>query len=381
MTDQMENAARAFDVAMGRTSAPARRAEPAGEGGAPEPIFENMGELLDGPDQGGGDSLPSPLKSKREKVAIEPDPEDDEDEIDPEEDEENEDEDEDDDEGLTEDEIAAKKKAAEEDDDPEEAKLMNTEFEVLVDGEPKTVKLKEALDGYIRTETFHQRLNQLAEVKKAITTEAQAVVNDRAAARTKFKEAEDILTEIMPPEPDWDKEFTKDGVAANALRKQYDAFKDKVKEIREKRETTEREEAEASVRRTTEFAQSEYPKFVAKAGWKTTDDQVRDTKSMRKTALAAGFSEDEIAAVYDSRLLQVLLKASKYDRMMASRPKAVQKGGKQQVSLGAGRTTPSRTAPKGIQAAQSRLSKSGSLDDAANVFDQILSQSRKTRNR
>lgn len=378
MSDAMENAARAFDQSMGR--APARPSvERSDASGAPEPIFENMGELLDGPAQGGGDDEPA---LKPEKKVRQPDPDEDEDDEgldDNVDDEGDEDQDEDEDDDLTDEEKAAKK-AAEEDEDPEEAKLMNTEFEVMVDGEPKTVKLKEALDGYIRTETFHQRLNQLAEVKTAITTEAQAVVADRETVQKKLKEAEDILAEIMPPEPDWDAEFAKDGVKANALRKQYDAFKSKVAEIRTKRETTEREASEASLRRTTEFAKAEYPKFVRSAGWKSQEDQIRDTKSMRKTALSVGFSEDEIAAVYDSRVLQVLLKASKYDRMMASRPKAVKKDGKQQVSLGAGRTTQSRTAPRGIQAAQSRLSKTGSIDDATDVFSQILSQSRK-RNR
>lgn len=371
MTDQMENAARAFDTAMGRT-APARSNEARSEAkGPPEPIFENMGELLDGPDQGGGDNLPSPIKSKKEKVAIQPDPEDDEGEEEDEALEDDEDEGEEGDESPDEDD--------EEDEDDEDPEL-SKEYEVMVDGAPQKVKLKEALEGYIRTDTFHKRLNKLSEIQNVITEEAHAVVKDRTEIKTKLKEAEDILTEIMPPEPDWDKEFAADGVRANALRKQYDAFKSKVAEIRTKRETTEREQAEASIRETSRFAQAEYPKFAQAAGWKSTEDQIRDTKSMRKTALSAGFSEEEIAAVYDSRLLQVLLKASKYDRMMASRPKPVQKNGKQQVSPGVGRVAQPRTAPKGIQAAQSRLSKTGSLDDAASVFDSILSQSRK-RNR
>lgn len=379
MSDAMENAALAFDQSMGRAPAPAQRqAEPSGKAAAPEPIFENMGELLDGPDQGGGDNEPAP---KPEKKVRQPDPDEDEDDESLDDDaddegDEDQDEDEDEDEGLTDEEKAAKKAAAGDDEDDE---IMNQKFEVMVDGVEKEVTLKEALEGYIRTDTFHKRLNMLNEVKTALVEEAQTVTTERQTLQTKLKEAEDILAEMMPAEPDWDAEFAKDGARANALRKQYDAFKGKVAEIRTKRETAEREASEAALRETTKFAQTEYPKFVNAAGWKTTEDQVRDTKSMRKTALSLGFSEAEIGRVYDSRFLQVLLKASKYDRMMASRPKPVQKSGKQQVSLGAGRTATPRTAPKGMQAAQSRLSKTGSIDDAAAVFGQILSQSRRRK--
>ena len=376
MSDAMENAAKAFDAALG--NAPARPASSRSEsnGDAPEPIFQNLGEHLDTSEENaGGDDepAPKPKKAKPDPELIEDDegegPEDDEDE------------EEDDEEGSEEDddELTDEEKAAleDEEEDPATKKLMNTEFEVMVDGVPKQVKLKEALDGYIRMDTFHQRLNQLNEVKTTMTEEAQIIVKDRQKYTTMLKEAEDILSEMMPEEPDWDKEFAADGVRANALRKQYDAFKGKVAEIRGKREEAEREGQQQSIRETTKFAQSEYVRFSKVAGWKSQEDQLRDTKSMRKTGLALGFSDEELSQVYDSRMLQALLKASKYDRMMASRPKAVVKNGKtQQVSLGAGRTV-SRTAPKGVSAAQARLSKTGSIDDAATVFDQLLSQNRK----
>jgi hypothetical protein len=389
MSDGINEATQAFDVAMGRASAPAARSRKSDdEGGAPEPIFENLGEHLDtsleraGGDDEGDELAPKPKKAPKEPVELEEDEEDLEEE---EEDEEESGEEDEGDEELTEEERealkAAKKKDGDEDDDDE---LMDTEFQVMVDGQEKKVKLKEALEGYVRTETFHQRLNQLNEVKTAMTEEAQVIVRDRQKYTDMLKEAEDILAEMMPAEPNWDEEFAKDGVRANQLRKQFDLFKGKVAEIRQKREVAQKEAGDQAVQETTRFAQNEYPKFVKAAGWETRADQDRDTKSMRKTALALGFSQDEIGRVYDSRLLQVLLKASKYDRMMASRPKPIRNAktvdGKQQVSLGAGRNI-SRTAPKGMQAAMSRLNKTGSLDDAAGVFDKILSNSRKQRNR
>ena len=44
---------------------------------------------------------------------------------------------------------------------------------------------------------------------------------------------------------------------------------------------------------------------------------------MRQTALSEGFNEQEVAGVYDKRMLNILLKAHLYDQGMAVRPQAV----------------------------------------------------------
>ena len=41
---------------------------------------------------------------------------------------------------------------------------------------------------------------------------------------------------------------------------------------------------------------------------------------MRKTAMNHGFSEDEIGTTYDERMLSILHKAAKYDKMVANKP-------------------------------------------------------------
>jgi len=96
--------------------------------------------------------------------------------------------------------------------------------------------------------------------------------------------------------------------------------------------------------------------------------------SMRRTAISNGFTEEELSQVYDSRMLQVLLKASKYDRMMAAKPKPVirQPQGKP-IAPGAG-SAKQRTAQSGVSSAMKRLNRTGRMEDAAIVFDQILAR-------
>ena len=91
---------------------------------------------------------------------------------------------------------------------------------------------------------------------------------------------------------------------------------------------------------------------------------------MRRTAMSHGFSEEEVAEIYDSRMLALLLKAAKYDRLKAARvPRLVDKAEKKPMNPGAGRAS---TAPKGINRAMKALNRTGSVSDATQVFAQIL---------
>jgi hypothetical protein len=124
------------------------------------------------------------------------------------------------------------------------------------------------------------------------------------------------------------------------------------------------------------FAEEEASKFEAanRKTWSDPKKKAKDLDSMRRTGLSTGFTEEELSQVYDSRMLQVLLKASKYDRMMAAKPKPVirQPQGKP-IAPGVG-SAKSRTAQKGVSSAMKRLNRTGSMEDAAVVFDQLIAR-------
>ena len=92
---------------------------------------------------------------------------------------------------------------------------------------------------------------------------------------------------------------------------------------------------------------------------------------MRQTALAEGFSEQEVAGVYDKRMLNVLLKAYLYDRGMAVRPQAALPGPGRALAPGA--ATPIGNATRrNVDEAQRRLARTGKLEDAEGVFLRLL---------
>ena len=371
---EIENAASAFQTAMDGDTPRGRAKESGsseGRGTANmESMFDNLNKFTDdGDDEAGGDYIPDP-EAPVKKTAKKP--VDDEDEGD-EGDEDNEYDNEDgmefelDDDGnvvLGEDGLPVLKQKEDSDDDDDESQV----YKVMVDGEEVEVPLDEALAGYIRQETFHRRLNNLDQIRVALGEEAERTKTVRQAVIDAYTEMEEQAKVLIPTEPDWDALYSEDPVKARQIEKNYKDILAKVGDVKSKREKIQAEQAKEEADQLAAFARSEFPKFVQSAKWKTDKQMKNDMDAMRNTAAAQGFTPEEIAGVIDSRMLGILLKAARYDKLVASRPIPAKVGEKRGKTSGAGK----RTAPKGMDRAKSRLNRTGSIEDAAAVFAQHL---------
>lgn len=369
----LEQAAAAFDADMGRNTSTVVK-EP--KAAPAEPIFSGLGDLEvddDSPMYGGGDEIietrrPAPKKEERrpkkdeepdediyadftdeerEAMGLPPRDEDDEEDVD---------------------------ERNEEHEDENEDELMSREFTVMVDGEEQSVKLGDALKNYTHRRAVDQRMNQVEEGRRAVTAEAQNVIKLRQQVDTQLEEAEEILKALLPNEPNWDELFAKDPKSARELQKQYEMFQGQIQAIRDKRKKNATEAEESDIQTTINYRNTEAKKFAAIAKWDSAKSRDKDLASMTKTALTAGFSQKEVVQVLDSRMLHILLKASKYDRMMAARPRPTNTR-QQQKSGNPGAQGARRPAPKGNDRAMKNLQRTGSLADAASVFEGILKRS------
>lgn len=335
-------------------------------------MFENIGDLEvdeESPPRGGGDDFEDPPVRTREdpyaelRANLE-------------------------EQGASEDEIeeavaAAKKEAGEEEDEPGEEEdepgegddeFLSQKVEVTVDGEPVEVSVKEALDGYIRTETFHRRMNQVEDARKIVMATAQEVVQNYQHASQLVDEIKAHLDALIPPEPNWDEEFRKNPARARELQKYYEGVAKFRGELQQKITDANQKRAESNSTQLKTYVAEESKRFDAANArqWGTDPKRKgRDLQAMRRTALSQGFSEEEIAQVYDSRMLQILLKASRYDRMMAAKPKPVKQAQAKQVPQGNGaaRTKKGR---RGFTTAMKTLNKTGNVHDAAAVMTEII---------
>ena len=367
MSDEgMERAAQAFDAVM-KSDAPPPKSRTNGGEGPPEKLFRNIGELEvdeESPAKGGGDDEedviygedPEPPRKKRPKETEEPDGGDEE-EVD-------------DDSGSPDE----GEEPDEEEDEGVDKNFLAQEVQVVVDGEERTVKLKEALAGYVRTETFYKRLNEVDEAKKIVMRAAADAVQNYQYTMQMGQQVEAHLEALVPKEPNWDEEFAKNPQRARELQKYYEQVRNFRGQLQGQLDEATKKQQESDRVQIANFAESESKRFdqLNSKYWATDPKKkTKDLQAMRRTALAEKLTEEEITQIYDSRMLNILLKASKYDRMMAAKPKPVQTNGRSKpIAPGTG-SARQRTVQKGTSSAMKRLNKTGSIDDAAIVMDEL----------
>ena len=367
----LEEAAAAFDAVIKSDPGKITGKAPVSTEGPAEQLFKNVGQLEvdeESPSKGGGDDEDpeeliygdkdeAPKKSARDADKGDGDDQADGDEPDA---------DDEADESPDDDESQG---------DEEEAAILARKVSVNVDGEPAEVTIKEALEGYVRTETFHRRMNQLDEAKKIVRRAATDAVQNYEYSMTIAKQMEEHMKQLIPPEPNWDEEFQKDPHRARELQRYYEKANSFKAALNHQMGEAAKKMGEHNNTQLAAFAEEEAGKFeqANRKHWTDPKRKAKDLKSMRQTGLTSGFSEEELSQVYDSRMLMVLLKASKYDRMMAARPKPVVRQQAKPIPPGAG-SAKSRTAQKGVSSAMKRLNRTGSLEDAAVVMDQIIAR-------
>lgn len=366
MSDALDSAASAFDVAIGART-PAASNDDGGSSRAPEQMFSNLGELDADSPEAGGDTSPlegvNPVSRGNRKPVVlddEPDTEVDEDEITYQVDDEGE--------LLLDDEgnpIPVEKEDAPDEDDDDADDV----FKVTIDGVEEEVPLREALDGYIRKQTFDRRMSYLNETKKVIHAEGVKVVQQRDTYVKKLEEADKLLQALVPAEPDWVAEYRANPEAAALLQKQYNQFQAQREAIKsEIAKTQQEEQTETAEQRAERIRASNAQILTDHPSWKDQKVMKRDLSNMAETARNAGFSDEEIMETTDPRMVKILVKAMKYDRLKAAKPTPVRRGTKP-VTPGAGST---RTAPRGVDKAQKQLRRTGSVEDAGAVFTSML---------
>jgi hypothetical protein len=245
-------------------------------------------------------------------------------------------------------------------------------YEVTADGETFHVTLEEALRGYTRQATFHKRLNQLSQAQNELEQNMSYVQRSWDACQKARADYEEDLANLLPQEPNWDQEFARDPAGAHAQQKIFQILYGKLAQSRNLRAQREQVAAAENDRRVQKYAVDGFSKFVMDNKIPDEESLKKQLTSMRRTASSAGFSEYEVATVYDPRMLTVLLKASKYDRMMAARPRAVIPGKGRTLTPGAATPLNGNGPRKSLDEALRRQASSGRLDDTAEVFRRML---------
>ena len=259
------------------------------------------------------------------------------------------------------------------DDDDGQGPDLNAIHTVKVNGQEKKVSLKEALEGYQRFSDYTAKTQQLAEERNTLNTERQAVAQEREQYSLLVQAVGAKLQELQGEEPDWEAMASNDPAEYVRKREAWNKRQRQLEAARQEHERMRREGLQATQQQMREFVRAEYGKLLeAKPELKEPEKARAFQSAINGYAQSEyGFTEQELANVFDHRLLLLAEKAMKYDRLVA---KGKQRG--KQVSsrppLKPGVPRQESRAKVNRRKANARLRKSGSIRDAANAIETLL---------
>jgi hypothetical protein len=244
-------------------------------------------------------------------------------------------------------------------------------FTVKLDGKEVSVTLDELQKGYSRTQDYTRKTQQIAEVRKQVEQETQAVWAERQQY-AQLLGALQAQLQATEPQVDLDRLY----------------HEDPIEWVRQKEVMRERQEKayaiQAEQQRLSQLSQYEQQRameetlssqkdalLAALPTWKDPKTARAEKALVVESAKAAGFSEEDLKSVYDHRLVLLLRKAGLYDQMVSKRQgiKPVVNNGPRPAKPGAaGRVSTTTESTR----AKQRLAKTGRIDDAVSAIELLL---------
>lgn len=243
---------------------------------------------------------------------------------------------------------------------------------VTVDGKQEQVTVEEAARGYQRSKVFSQKTEQMAREREALTAERHEVIQERQQYATLLTALQQQLEGQMQQEPDWDKLYAEDPLEYVRQTKVWNDRKEQLQATRAEQQRLAHQQEQEAKRQLDEVIREGRKTLLEKfPAWNNPEKFEADRQRIRKYATEqAGYNDEEVKRTYDPRAVSLLYKAMRYDEMMAKRPQPVPQAGPKPMRAGSPLTAPRRTTE--VTKAKQRLAKTGSVKDAAKLFEGLI---------
>lgn len=259
----------------------------------------------------------------------------------------------------------------EESEDSEEEKPDQT-FTVKVDGTEVTVTLDELQKGYSRTQDYTRKTQQIAEIRRQVESEAEAIRAERSQYAQLLGALESQVQQAAQPNIDWDRLYQEDPIEWVRQKEVMRENQAKAQAIQfEKQRLAEISQQEQAQQMQAYLAQQREELLKVLPDWKDPNKAKKEKELLIDFGQKAGFSTDELKNIFDHRVVNVLRKAALYEQMMSKRQniKPVTNNGPRPAKPGAaGRISQTSEATR----AKQRLAKTGRVQDAASAIELLL---------
>ena len=246
-------------------------------------------------------------------------------------------------------------------------------FRVKAAGEEKDVTLEELMQGYQLGADYTKKTQELSEHRKALEAEAR-VVQESRQLRDQYAQRLKAIEEFLVGSPEEDltalKENDPIGYAVKVA--EQTEKKEQLNAVRlEQQRIAQQQQAEYSqaMQRYVQDEAIKLQKVLPEFSDKAKGEQLRN--EIRNYGKSIGFTDQELAQVYDSRYVLTLHKAMKYDKLQKSKPTVAKKVAQAPKMAKAG-TAVKETVSDTTKKQMARLRASGRKEDAAVLFENFI---------
>ena len=281
-------------------------------------------------------------------------------------------------------EVAAEETAEYVESEPEEMEAASEEaveaeepprYRVKVDNEEVEVTLDELLKGYSRTSDYTKKTQTLSEQRKQVEAERQRI-EEAAKLRDQYAQRLSVIEQMLASQPEEDltplKETDPIGytmkIAERMEReKQVQAIRAEQQQIAQKQQA----EYQENLRRHLASEAEKLSQAIPEMSDPVKGEVIR--KEIKDFARAIGWSEQELAQIYDHRAVLALYKGLQHEKLQKSKPVATKKVAEAPKMLKPGTTGKQTTAEQdAVKKLQQRLAKTGDRRDAARLLEKFL---------
>lgn len=273
-------------------------------------------------------------------------------------------------------EVPEEVEASSESDEGEESKQPDEPptFTVKIDGKEEAVPLDELLKGYQRTADYTRKTQALAEQRKAAEAELNAVREERATYSQLLTALQQQLQQQQESPVDMERLYREDPIEwvrqTELARQRSEKLAASQAEL-QRLNTLQQQE----VQRAMQARLKEEASLLVSAipEWRDEKTAKAEKSALIEFGVKEGFTPDDLKGVVDHRVVKVLRKAMMFDQIMSKqqsiKPNVVAPKAK---TVAPGNPQAAKVQVNEITRARQRLAKTGSVKDAAKLFEQFL---------
>jgi hypothetical protein len=261
-----------------------------------------------------------------------------------------------------------------EQDEGEDEQEEPPKYRVKAAGEEREVTLDELIKSYQLGTDYTKKSQAVAEERKAVEAERQRIEEARYL-RDQYAERLQVIEQMLNQQPetenlDYLKETDPIGYAVKVAElsqreKQLAQVRAEQARIAEQQQREQQEQLGQVVQAESRKLAEVIPEYA--------DPQKGETlrRELREFGLKAGFSDQELANVYDSRAVLTLYKAMQYDKLQSAKPSITKKVNEAPKVMKSGVSQP-RDGNDEIKKLKARAKQTGRVADAAKAFERFL---------